>query len=125
MQSEALMKRLAEKRQKNKNSPGNQGETLNLSTTNFLNQYDAQKAESNGEVLPQKEAKSQFIRLNSCNPLDEEEEAKQGQEEDIDGLEIKIEAKKMQRRLTVPKPRPSLYDSPDQRKKQTQRPIMV
>jgi len=43
MQSEQFRKRLAEKRNKNRNSPG---ETLNLTTSNFINNYGAEKIDS-------------------------------------------------------------------------------
>jgi hypothetical protein len=43
LQSEQFRKRLAEKRNKNRNSPG---ETLNLTTSNFINNYGAEKIDS-------------------------------------------------------------------------------
>ena len=43
LQSEQFRKRLAEKRNKNRNFPG---ETLNLTTSNFINNYGAEKIDS-------------------------------------------------------------------------------
>jgi hypothetical protein len=45
LQSEQFRKRLAEKRNKNRNSPSG-GETLNLTTSNFINNYGAEKIDS-------------------------------------------------------------------------------
>jgi hypothetical protein len=58
MQSETLRKRLAEKRNRAKN----QGETLNLTTSNFINNYGSEKIDS------PKNSGNVFLRLNSCEP---------------------------------------------------------
>jgi len=101
LQSEALMKRLAEKRQKNRL----QTETLNLTTGNFMDSYDAKKAAN------------PVIKLNSCEPEDQEEEKTKS----IDEVPFKIESapvRAVTRRMTVPKVKANPYDSPEGKKRQ-------
>ena len=69
MQSEQFRKRLAEKRNKNRNSPG---ETLNLTTSNFINNYGAEKIDSPYKGTHANTDKHIFMKLNSCGPLHEE-----------------------------------------------------
>lgn len=109
MQSEQFRKRLAEKRNKNKNSPG---ETLNLTTSNFINNYGAEKIDSPySKQLSQTEGAkhNMMLRLNTCGPLHEDFNGgispQQLQEQPEDDITLVISQQphnQLQRRMTLP-----------------------